>query len=151
MADETETAAETAAPAEPAPPFWVGLLTWTAVVLVVLALLQFIGILFQASTLGAQAKTLSFSDRLGYSFLQNLDQAPIGFELLVAVLLAITPVIVRQPTTKSQDQLAQVVIMGTAGLAFLIAIGGIIGVPARTHIIHLQHGKVTGVVRWVLF
>jgi hypothetical protein len=148
MADETETI-ET--PPAPAPPLWVGLLTWVAVAIVALVFLQLIGIVWQASTLGEQAPTLNFSDRLGYAFLQNLDQAPLGLELLLAVVLVLVPIILRVPTSKAQDRGAQIVLMGTVGIAFLIAIGGIIGIPARTHIIHMQKGKVTGVVRTVLF
>jgi hypothetical protein len=150
MEDETEVDA-TLPPAAPAPPLWVSLATWAALVLTALVALQVVGIVAQAVALGSEAKQLTFSDRLGYSFLQNLDQAPLGVELLIAVLLALAPVIARAPTTASQDRSAQIVLVGVAGLALLIAIGGIIGVPARMHIIDLQKGKVTGVVRWVLF
>ena len=66
-------------------------------------------------------------------------------------MLAIAPAIARQPTTAGLDRAAQFVVMGTAVLAFLLAIGGIIGVPSRLHIIHLQHAKTTAVVQWVLF
>jgi hypothetical protein len=149
MADEIEVDETT--PPTPAPPMWVGLVTWAALVLVVLVVLQVVGIIGQATALGAQAKTLTFSDRLGYSFLQNLDQAPLGLELLFAVLLALTPAMARRPTTKGQDSAAQFVLVGVAAVALLIAIGGIIGVPARVHIIHQQKGDVTGVVQWVLF
>jgi hypothetical protein len=113
--------------------------------------LQLIGRIAQATALGSETKSLNFSDRLGYSFLQNLDQAPLGFELLVAVLLALLPVMLRQRTTANQDRIAQIVLIGVAGLALLIAIGGVIGVPARLHIIDIQNGKVTNVIRFVLF
>jgi hypothetical protein len=150
MADETET--PDSDPTEPPPPFWVGLVTWLAVALVALIALQLIGIVFQASAL--KAPGLTYSDRLGYAFLQNLDQAPLGFELLIAVLLVLTPVVARQRTTSGQDRAAQVVLVGAAALALVIAIGGIIGVPARIHIIHklpAGQNQVTSVIRRVLF
>jgi hypothetical protein len=43
------------------------------------------------------------------------------------------------------------VLIAVAGLAVLIAIGGVLGVPARLNIIDAQNGKVTPVVRRVLF
>jgi hypothetical protein len=151
MDDEIETP-PTAPPALPAPPLWVGLVTWVALALVALVALQVVGIVAQAMAL--KAAGLTFSDRLGYSFLQNLDQAPLGFELLVAVLLALAPTVAGQRTTTGQDRAAQIVLVAVAGLALLIMIGGIIGVPARIHIIHLgqaPNNKVTDVVRRVLF
>jgi hypothetical protein len=150
MDDELETA--TTAPTGPPPPLWVGLVTWVALALVALIALQVVGIVMQATAL--KAAGLTFSDRLGYSFLQNLDQAPLGFELLVAVVLALLPTIAGQRTTTGQDRAAQIVLVGVAGLALLIMIGGIIGIPARIHIIHLgqaPNNKVTGVVQRVLF
>ncbi len=147
--DTTETASD-ATVAAPAAPLWVGLFTWIAVALVALVALQLVGIIFQAAAL--KANGLTFSDKLGYAFLQNLDQAPLGFELLVAVILAMAPVVARQRTTENQDRAAQFVLVAVAALALLIAIGGIIGVPARFHIIHLTpNAKVTSVVRRVLF
>ena len=149
MAEDTEIAPETVS-AEPPPPLWVGLVTWVAVALVALVALQVIGILFQAGAL--KATGLTYSDKLGYAFLQNLDQAPLGLELLAAVVLVLLPVIVRQRTTERQDRAAMIVLVVTAGLALLIALGGIIGVPARVHIIHLTpNQKVTSVVQRVLF
>ncbi len=151
MDDETETALSSA-PASPPPPLWVGLVTWVGAGLVALIALQLLGIVLQAVEL--EARGLTFSDRLGYSFLQNLDQAPLGFELLVAIVLVLAPTIARQPTTPGQDRIAQIVLVGVAGLALLVTIGGIIGVPARIHIIHLgqaPNNEVTPVVRWVLY
>ena len=148
MAEDTEIAPETVT-GEPPPPLWVGLVTWVAVALVALVALQVIGIIFQAGSL--KATGLTYSDKLGYAFLQNLDQAPLGLELLAAVVLVLLPVIARQRTTGSQDRAAMIVLVGTAALGLLIAIGGIIGVPARLHIIDLQNQKVTSVVRRVLF
>jgi hypothetical protein len=133
-------------------PAWVGLVTWVSLALLALVALQVVGIVGQA--LALKAPGLTFSDRLGYSFLQNLDQAPLGFELLLAVLLVLTPTIARQVTTPGQDRAAQIVLVGVAGLALLIAIGEIIGLPARVHIIHLgtpPNNKVSGVVQRVLF
>jgi hypothetical protein len=145
MDDETEIA-------ETSPtPLWVGLVTWVAVALVALIALEVIGIVLQGNAL--KASGLTYSDKLGYAFLQNLDQAPLGFELLVAVLLALLPVIMRSRTTPGQDKAAQFVLVAVAGLALLITIGGIIGVPARIHIIHLSpapNNKVTQVVSRVL-
>lgn len=148
MADETEPAPETVT-GEPPPPMWVGLLTWVALALVALVALQVVGIVLQASSLNAAR--LTFSDKLGYSFLQNLDQAPLGLELLAAVVLVLLPVIVRQRTTETQDRVAMIVLVGTAALAALIAIGGIIGVPARLHILDIQNQEVTDVIQRVLF
>ncbi|HZN15725.1 MAG TPA: hypothetical protein VFB78_15760 [Acidimicrobiales bacterium] len=154
MEDEdtvVEAAVDETTPPPPAPPLWVGLVTWASVVIVALVALQLVGIVGQAVALGGQTKQLNFADRLGYSFLQNLDQAPLGLELLLAVLLALTPIMARRPTNASQDRWAQYVLVAVAGLALLIAIGGILGVPARVHIIDKQNAKVTGVVQWVLF
>ncbi len=151
MAEDTETAAASA-PSAPPPPLWVGLVTWIAVALVALVALQLVGIIAQAGAL--KATGLTYSDKLGYAFLQNLDQAPLGFELLVAVVLVLAPVAGRQRTSEGQDRAAMIVLVGAAGLALLIMIGGIIGVPARIHIIHLSQApanKVTSVVRRVLF
>ncbi len=148
MPEDTEVAPETVT-GEPPPPMWVGLVTWVAVALTALVALQVIGIIFQAGSL--QATGLTYSDKLGYAFLQNLDQAPLGLELLAAVVLVLLPVIARQRTTSGQDRAAMIVLVGTAALALLIAIGGIVGVPARLHIIDLQNQKVTSVVRRVLF
>ena len=75
MAEDTEIAPETVT-GEPPPPLWVGLVTWVAVALVALVALQVIGIIFQAGAL--KATGLEYSDKLGYAFLQNLDQAPLG-------------------------------------------------------------------------
>jgi hypothetical protein len=147
MAETTETA--TASPTGPPPPFWVGLVTWIAVALTALVFLEVVGIFLQASSL--KAPGLSYTDKLGYSFLQNLDQAPIGFELLIAALLAVAPVAARQRTSLGQDRGAQVVIIAVVALAFIVMIGGIIGVPARVHILHLQRQKVTSVIQRVLF
>jgi hypothetical protein len=114
-----------------------------------LVLLEVVGVILQASAL--KAPTLTFSDKLGYSFLQNMNSATVGLELVTAVVLAVAPVVARQRTTGSQDAVAQIVIVAAAALARVIMIGGIIGVPARTHILHLSHQKVTAAIRWVLF
>lgn len=148
--EPTQTA-ETAVPEGPPPPYWVGVTTWIAVALVGLVALQIVGIVLQASALGRDVESLSFANRLGYSFLQNLDQAPLAFELLAAVILVILPVITRQPTSRGHDRAAQIVLVGVAGLSLLIAIGGVLGVPARLEIIDLSDGKVTPVIRRVLF
>lgn len=148
MAETTEPPVATA-PAAPPPPLWVSLVTWVAVAIVALVFLQIVGIFFQASALNVSK--LTFSDRLGYTFLQNLDQAPLGFELLIAVLLVIAPVAARERTSTGQNTVAQIVILAAAALAFIIIIGGIIGVPARQHILHLSNQKMTPVIRRVLY
>jgi len=149
MADQTEQTAVETAPT-PAAPAWVGLVTWAALAIVVLVALQIAGFIGQAVALGSQAKTLNFSDRLGYSFLQNLDQAPIGFEMFIAVLLTLAPAIARRPTSRQHDRIAQYVLVATVGLSLVTIIGGVIGVPARVHILHLSKQPVTGVIKWVL-
>ena len=136
-------------PPVPPPPLWVTLATWVATALVVLVLLEIVGVFLQASAL--DVSRLTYTDKLGYTFLQNLDQAPIGFELLVAVLLVVAPVAARQRTTIGQDRAAQTVILVSAILAFIIVIGGIVGVPAREHIIKLSNQKMTPVIRRVLW
>lgn len=148
MAETTESAVATAPPGPP-PPLWVSLVTWVGVAIVALVLLQIVGIFFQASALNVSR--LSYSDRLGYTFLQNLDQGPLGFELLIAVLLMVAPVAARQRTSAGQDRAAQTVILVVAVLAFIIIIGGIIGVPARQHILKLSNQKMTPVIRRVLY
>jgi hypothetical protein len=136
------------APAAPAAPLWVSLANWVAIALVALVGLEVIGIVVQGIAIKSSA--LSSSDRIGYSFLQNLDKGPLGFELLAAVFLVLIPVIARRASTAGQDRNAQIVLTVSAALAFLVLFGGILAVPAQLHLLHLQKQPTTGAIRWAL-
>jgi hypothetical protein len=147
-ADASET---TPTPAGPRPPAWVGFVTWSALAIVVLVALQLLGVFLQGAALKDTGLDLQY--RIGFAFLDNLDKGPLGFELVLAILLAMAPVIVREPTTHRHDVVAQVVLAASAGLALLVIIGGVLGVPTRIHLVHIDRegsNTVTPVLQRVL-
>ena len=151
MEDASQTpppAAPTAAAATAAPP-WVGFVTWTALAIVALSALQVIGMIAQGAS--TKLAALGTADKIGYTFVQTLDRGPIGFEIVVAVLLVLTPVIARRASTPRLDRLAQVVLTAGAAVAFIVVIGGVVAVPAQLHFTnHVQRQPTTAALRWAL-
>ena len=133
---------------QPPPPAWVALVTWSALAIVVMVALQVIGIFMQGVTLDAD---LDLQYRIGFAFLDNLDKGPLGFELVLAILLVLAPVIARDATSSRHDVITQVVLTASAGLALLIVICGAFGIPTRVHLVHRESGgEVNATLWWVL-
>ncbi|MDQ3758096.1 MAG: hypothetical protein M3394_09640 [Actinomycetota bacterium] len=146
VADEDELDAEIPG-GMPTPFSWVGVATTSALGLVVVQLLVFLGAIVQG--LSVDRLDGDLLHKLGVAFLSNLG-AVNGLTIVLAALLAGLPALLRAEVSNLYDRRRSLALSLGSLLSVALILATPIAVRARLRVLDLGNQEVDGLARWVL-